>query len=80
MKVMKKIMATGLALIMVTSAAAVGSSVKESKASTDVVPYISFGANLKDSEKKTVMELLDVSSDELEDYKVIETTNEEEHK
>ncbi len=80
MKLIKKIMATGLALVMAMSAVAVAAPAKTAQASTDVVPYISFGANLKDAEKKTVMELLDVTKDELEDYKVIEISNEEEHK
>ena len=80
MKLVKKIIATGIALVMAMSATVIAAPTTEAQASTDVVPYISFGANLKDSEKKTVMELLDVTSDDLDDYKVIEITNEEEHK
>ena len=45
----------------------------------EVKPYIAFGQDLKSSEKKTVMELLDVTEDELDDYEVIEVTNDEEH-
>ena len=70
MKLIKKIMATGLALVIAMSAVAVAAPATTARASTDVVPYISLGANVRDFEKKTVMELLDVSEDELEDYKV----------
>lgn len=79
MKRKNRIIAAGLTLVLMMNMTIVA-SVTRSYASTDVVPYISFGANLKDSEKKTVMELLDVTKDDLADYKVIEITNEEEHK
>ena len=52
---------------------------KVANADVEVKPYIAFGASLKDNEKQKVMNLLEVSSDELADYEVIEITNEEEH-
>ena len=79
MKKRNRVIASGLALMLMMNMALTATAVR-SYASTDVVPYISFGADLKDAEKKTVMKLLEVSSDELADYKVIESTNEEEHK
>ena len=42
-------------------------------------PYISLGADLDDNERETVLELLDVSEEELPDYMVVEVTNQEEH-
>ena len=41
---------------------------------------MAFGADLKDSEKQTVMQLLDVSEDELSGFEVVEVTNAEEKK
>ena len=55
-------------------------STRTAQASVEVKPYIAFGASLKDSEKQKVMNLLEVEASELEDYEVIEITNEEEHK
>lgn len=48
--------------------------------SVEVKPYLAFGADLSSSQKKTVMELLGVSSSELADYETVEVTNAEEHK
>lgn len=45
----------------------------------DVKPYISFGADLTDEQKNTVLSLLEVTEDELADYEVIEVTNDDEH-
>lgn len=55
-----------------------GASVSKAD-SVAVEPYISFGEDLTDSEKDTVMELLEISEEELEDYEVVEVSNEEEH-
>lgn len=48
--------------------------------SVEVKPYIAFGADLNSSQKKTVMKQLEVTSEELADYEVIEVTNGDEHK
>lgn len=48
--------------------------------SVEVKPYLAFGADLSSSQKKTVMELLGVTSQELADYETVEVTNAEEHK
>lgn len=48
--------------------------------SVEVKPYLAFGADLNSSQKKTVMELLGVTSQELADYETVEVTNAEEHK
>lgn len=45
----------------------------------DYVPFLSLGANLKENEKATVLELLGVKEEDLENYDVVEVTNEEEH-
>lgn len=43
-------------------------------------PYLSLGADLTDSQKSKVLELLDVKEDELDQYKVVKVTNKDEHK
>ena len=48
--------------------------------SVEVYPYIAFGKDLNNEEKKVVIELLGLEEDELEDYKVVEVTNKDEHK
>ena len=42
-------------------------------------PYIAFGADLTTEEKEKVMELLGVKEEDLENYKVVEITNKDEH-
>jgi uncharacterized protein YpuA (DUF1002 family) len=42
--------------------------------------YLSLGADLSDSEKSTVLKLLGVDEDALDDYTVLTVTNEEEHR
>lgn len=44
----------------------------------EMKPYISFGADLKDSEKTTVMSLLGITEADMANYEVVEVTNEEE--
>lgn len=48
-------------------------------ANEDFAPYIAFGADLKEDEKATVMQLLGVTEDDLSGYTTVEITNEEEH-
>lgn len=43
-------------------------------------PYISLGADLNDTEKSTVLELLGIKESDLGNYTVVQVTNEEEHK
>ncbi|MDO5145598.1 MAG: DUF1002 domain-containing protein [Eubacteriales bacterium] len=42
-------------------------------------PYLSLGADLNQKEKEEVLRLLDVREDSLDDYMVVEITNEDEH-
>lgn len=42
-------------------------------------PYLSLGADLSAKEKATVLDLLDVDEDELDEYTVVKVTNEDEH-
>lgn len=42
-------------------------------------PYLALGADLKESEEDTVLNLLDVSKEELDSYQVVKVTNDEEH-
>lgn len=42
-------------------------------------PFLSLGADLKASEKKKVLELLNVDQNDLDEYTVIEITNKDEH-
>lgn len=43
-------------------------------------PYLALGADLTKAQKATVLDLLGVKEEELDHYKVVEVTNEEEHK
>lgn len=43
-------------------------------------PFVSFGADLRDDEKEKVMDLLGLEEEDMDDYEVIEITNDEEHK
>ena len=43
-------------------------------------PYLALGADLKADEKATVLNLLDVKEEDLDNYKVVTVTNEDEHK
>lgn len=43
-------------------------------------PYLALGADLTKEQKATVLDLLGVKEEELDQYKVVEVTNEEEHK
>ena len=43
------------------------------------MPYLSLGADLKEKEKKTVLELLGVDENQLDQYTLGQVTNEEEH-
>ncbi len=47
--------------------------------SVDVKPYISLGADLNKSEKKTVLGLLGVAEADLSKYEVVQITNQQEH-
>lgn len=77
----KRVTTVALAAAMVMSLPAAGMTVKADAAagaqSGDV--YVSFGADLSSDEKKTVMDLMGITEDDLEDYTVGEITNEEEH-
>ncbi len=64
-------------MVMVTAAAVPGKSVKADSVSEK--PYLALGADLNEKERDTVLSLLDVDKDDLNDYKVVQITNEEEH-
>lgn len=70
----KKIMAFALAMILGLMPAPL------TKAdSVEVKPYISFGADLSKEQKATVLSLLGVEEDALDEYETIEITNKDEH-
>lgn len=78
----KKITAAVLAAAMVLTLPAAGLTAK-ADAVTDADPkdvYVSFGADLNSDEKATVMDLLGIDEEDLEDYTVGEITNDDEHK
>ncbi len=80
-KLYKKMTAVALVAAMVLTLPVTGMTAK-ADAVTDAEPsdvYVSFGADLKDSEKATVMDLMGITEDDLEDYTVGEITNDEEH-
>ena len=81
-KLYKSVTAVALAAAMLLSLPVAGLQAK-ADAVADAQPsdvYVSFGADLKDDEKKTVMDLLGITEDDLEDFTVGEITNEDEHK
>lgn len=80
-KLYKKITAVALAATMVLALPVTGITAK-ADAVTDAEPsdvYVSFGADLNDSERATVMDLMGIEEEDLEDYTVGEITNDEEH-
>ncbi|MBO5088855.1 MAG: DUF1002 domain-containing protein [Lachnospiraceae bacterium] len=80
-KLYKKMTAVALVAAMVLTLPVTGITAK-ADAVTDAEPsdvYVSFGADLNDSEKATVMDLMGITEDDLEDYTVGEITNDEEH-
>lgn len=78
----RKITAAVLTAAMVLTMSAAGMTAKADAVSEadpkDV--YVSFGADLKGDEKATVMDLLGIAEEDLEDYTVGEITNDDEHK
>lgn len=77
----KRVTTVVLAAAMVLTLPAAGMTAK-ADAATDAKPgdvYVSFGADLSSDEKKTVMDLMGITEDDLEDYTVGEITNDEEH-
>lgn len=44
-----------------------------------VTPYVALGADLTEEQKNTVFNLLDIEEEDLEQYKVVEVTNQEEY-
>ncbi len=75
---MKKRIITGIlsALLVVT---ALITPVTAFANRVDDKPYLALGADLKEDERSTVLGLLGVTEEELEDYTVSQITNEEEH-
>ncbi|MBQ9984046.1 MAG: DUF1002 domain-containing protein [Lachnospiraceae bacterium] len=70
-----------LAATMILTLPVAGITAK-ADAVTDANPedvYVSFGADLNDTEKATVMDLLGIAEEDLENYTVGEITNEDEH-
>lgn len=78
----KRWLALSLSVCLVSGFAARGSVFADSVENPDdnYQPYISLGADLKASEKATVLGLLGVSEEDLSDYAVVTVTNEDEHK
>ena len=78
----KRWMALSLSVCLVSGMAGGGKIYADSVENQDgnYQPYISLGADLKSSEKATVLDLLGVTEAELPEYKVVTVTNEDEHK
>ncbi len=77
----KKLTAVALAATLVLGLPAAGMTAK-ADAVTDAEPsdvYVSFGADLNDTEKATVMDLMGITEEDLENFTVGEITNDEEH-
>lgn len=69
-----KAVAVTLAAVMLFGTVAMADTVSMDK------EYLSLGADLNQTEKAKVMELLDVDKDEMEEYEILTVTNEEEHR
>ena len=78
-KLLAKVLAKVTAVLLICTA--VLTPVANVKAdAVETTSYISFGADLSEKEKSTVMGLLDISEAELDNYEVVEVTNDEEKK
>lgn len=69
-----------LILLMVFTAFPAFASADAIEGDENYVPYLSLGADLKENERKTVLELLDITEEDVEGFDVIEVTNADEHK
>ena len=70
-------------LIALSAMLIAGLLVFQANVSADAIeekPYLSLGADLTATQKRKVLELLDVKEDELDQYKVVKVTNKDEHK
>ena len=74
---MKRFIAFFLMSVMLAASIIPGSQVQAD--SIDVKPYLSLGADLNSTEKKTVFGLLGVKEENLKDYTLGSVTNKEEH-
>lgn len=80
-KISKRLLSILMAVMMLSlSVVGVYADAIFDDADDDYKPYISLGANLTDSQKTTVLELLGVDENSLDHYDVVETTNDEEYK
>ncbi len=66
-----------LALQMVWASAVYASA--DAEMNQDYTPYVSLGADLTEEQRKTVLDLLGVSEEELQVYKTVQITNQDEH-
>lgn len=73
----KNSIAALLAALTITGGIAVTAEVRADQVDA---PYLALGADLTESEKATVLGLLEVNPDELDKYMVVTVTNEDEHK
>ena len=73
----KKVMAGMLAMVTV-----MGSLMSPLSAKADQIdaPYLALGADLNETEKSTVLSLLEINEADLSSYQVITVTNADEHK
>lgn len=67
-------------LVLLCAGVMLAGSAFSAFAASDGDKYLSLGADLSESEKSTVLKLLGVDEDELDNYTVLTVTNEEEHK
>ena len=69
-------------LIALSAMLIAGLLVFQANVSADAIeekPYLSLGADLTATQKRKVLELLDVKEDEFDQYKVVIVTNKDEH-
>lgn len=74
---MKRFIAFFLTMALLVTAMIPGRSVSADR--VEEQPYLSLGADLKEAEKKTVLNLLGVKEEQLDEYTLGQVTNTEEH-
>lgn len=77
---MKKWIALTMSLVLIFLCAQTVSASQFEEETVDVIPYVSLGADLKEEQRKTVLQIMGLTKDDLSNCKVLTVSNEEEHK
>lgn len=77
-KMWKRIGTLCLLLVLIVTAVPARALADGVEGNDNYTPYLALGADLKPEERETVLKLLNVTEEEIQDFDVIEVTNEEE--